>query len=65
MRKLRTLQMLAGLTTSRAERVVERQIRRFRRQVAEHEQAMLLVDRIKQREAGADGMRPMPFARKP
>lgn len=65
MRKLRTLQMLAGLTTSRAERMAERQIRRFRRQVAEHEQAMLLVDRIKQREAGADGMRPMPFARKP
>ena len=64
MRHLRELKMMAGLGRTRAERVTERQIRRFRRQRAEQEQAMLLVDKIRQREQGVDGLPPMPFARK-
>lgn len=65
MRRLRALQMMAGMGKTRAERVTERQIRRFRRQVAEQEHRMLLADKIKARESGAQGMKPMPFARKP
>ena len=65
MRRLRELQMMAGVVRTRAERATERQLRKFRRQAAEHEQAMLLADKIREREAGAAGSRPMPFARKP
>lgn len=65
MRRLRALQMMAGLHRTRAERVTERQIRKFRRQVAEQEHRMMLADKIKERESGAQGMKPMPFARKP
>jgi hypothetical protein len=62
MKRLRVLQEMAGLRKTRAERVVERQIRQFRRQRAEHEQALLLADKVRDREKGAEGMRPMPYA---
>lgn len=65
MRRLRELQMMAGLGRSRAERMAERQIKKFRRQVAERDAAMLLMDKIREREHGAQGMKPMPYARKP
>ena len=65
MSRLKTLRQMAGLGSNRAERVAARQIRKFRKQMAEHEQAVLLRDKILQREAGADGIKPMPFARKP
>lgn len=65
MSRLRMLQMMAGMRRTRAERVAERQIQRFRRQVAQHEQAVMLRDKILQREAGSEGLRPMPYARKP
>lgn len=62
--QLRMMRMMAGLGKSRKERVVERQIQRFRRQMAQHEEQMLLIDKIKQREAGVEGIKPMPHARK-
>ena len=65
MRRLRELQMMAGVTRTRQERATERQLRKFRRQAAELEQAMLLADKIREREQGSVGMKPMPFARKP
>ena len=65
MRRLRELQMMAGIRKTRAERTTERQVMRFRRQQNEAEQAMLLIDKIKQREQGAQGEKPMPYARKP
>jgi len=40
-------------------------IRQFRRERAEAEQKMLLIDKIKEREQGVNGTKPMPFARKP
>ena len=64
MRRLRELQMMAGIRKTRAERTTERQIARFRRQQNEAEQAMLLIDKIKQREQGAQGEKPMPYAQR-
>ena len=64
MRRLRELQMMAGIIRTRPERIADRQIRRFRRQRAEQEQAMLLVDKIREREQGSQGSKPMPY-RKP
>jgi hypothetical protein len=61
MRKLRELEMMAGMRRTRTERVTERQIAKFRRQQAEHEHTMVLVDKIRQREKGEAGFRPMPF----
>jgi hypothetical protein len=54
--------MMAGERRTRAERVTARQIARFRRQQQENEQAMLLIDKIREREKGTEGFRPMPFA---
>lgn len=65
MRQLRDLQMMAGFRKTPAERRTEREIRSFRRQRALAEQKMLLVDKIREREAGMQGTRPMPYARKP
>jgi hypothetical protein len=62
---MQILEEMAGLRRSRAERVAERQIQRFRRQQMEAERMMLLVDRVREREAGKEGSVPMPFARKP
>ena len=61
---MRELMQMAGQRRTRAERVTERQIQKFRREVAEAEHRMLLIYQIKQREAGAAGMRPMPLQRK-
>jgi len=58
----RELEMMAGMRRSRQERVTDRQIQKFRRQQAEHEQTMLLIDKIRERERGTEGFRPMPFA---
>lgn len=65
MRRLRMLQEMAGMRKSRAERVTERQLRHFRRQQAEAEMKMLLIDKIREREQGMQGAKPMPYARKP
>lgn len=65
MRRLRDLQMMAGIRKTSAERRTERQIRHFRREQALAEHKMLLVDKIREREKGAQGTRPMPYARKP
>ena len=62
---LRHLRMMAGQGNTPAERRVARQIKKFRREVAQRDQAMLLIDKIKEREAGTEGFKPMPFARKP
>jgi len=63
MRNMRTLEMMAGMRRTRAERVADRQVQRFRRQQQEAERMMLLVDKVKQREAGTEGAPPMPYAR--
>lgn len=63
MRNRRLLRMMAGLARSPADRRAEREVRKFRKANAEAEQQMLLVDRIRQREAGEAGARPMPYAR--
>jgi hypothetical protein len=63
MRNVRLLEEMAGLRRSRAERVAERQIQRFRRQQMEAERMMLLVDKVREREAGKEGSVPMPFAK--
>lgn len=66
MRHLRDLQMMAGIRKTSQERRTERQIRQFRREQAIAEHKMLLVDKIREREKGAQGTRPMPYApRKP
>ena len=56
--------MMAGLRKTSAERRTERQIQKFRRQRGIAEQQLLLVDKIREREAGAAGTKPMPFAKK-
>jgi len=63
MRKVRILEEMAGMRRTRAERVAERQVMRFRRQAQEYEQRMMLVDKIREREKGTEGMPPMPFAK--
>jgi hypothetical protein len=63
MRNLRILEEMAGMRRTRAERVADRQIQRFRRQQQEAERMMLLVDKVRERERGAEGAPPMPFAR--
>ena len=65
MRRLRELQMMAGMRKTGQERRTERQIRHFRREQAIAEQKMLLVDKIREREEGMQGTKPMPYARKP
>jgi len=54
--------MMAGMRRTRAERVAEREVIKFRRAMAEQEQRLLLVDKIREREKGMEGYRPMPFA---
>lgn len=61
MRRLRDLQMMAGMRSTPQERRVQREIRHFRRERAIAEQQMMLVDRIKEREQGMQGSKPMPF----
>jgi hypothetical protein len=56
------LQEMAGERRTRAERVTARAVAKFRRQQQENEQAMLLIDKIREREKGTEGFRPMPFA---
>jgi hypothetical protein len=63
MRNRRLLQMMAGQVRSPAERRADREVRRFRRLNSEAEQRLLLVDRIRQRELGVAGEKPMPFAK--
>lgn len=63
MRNRRALQMMAGLARTPQERRSEREVRRFRKLNSEAEQRRVLVDRIRQREQGVAGERPMPFAR--
>jgi len=63
MRNRKLLRMMAGLTRTPQERRAERGVRRFRKLNAEAEQKMLLVDRIRQREQGEAGAKPMPFVR--
>jgi len=63
MRRLRELEMMAGQRKTRAERVAEREVIKFRRAMAEQEQRLLLIDKIRERERGAEGFRPMPFHR--
>lgn len=61
MRRLRDLQMMAGMRSTPQERRTQRQIRHFRRERAIAEQQMLLIDKIREREAGAQGSKPMPY----
>lgn len=56
------MRMMAGELRTPQQRRVDRQIKRFRRDVAERDKEMLLLDKIRQREAGADGFPPMPYA---
>lgn len=67
MRRLRDLQMMAGMRKTPHERRAEREIRQFRRERSLAEQKMLLVDRIRERESGMQGAKPMPYGhmRKP
>ena len=65
MRRLRELQMMAGMRKTPGERRNELMIRQFRRERAVADQQMLLVDKIREREAGAAGSKPMPYVRKP
>lgn len=65
MRRLRDLQMMAGMRKTGQERRAERQIRHFRRERAIAEQQVLLIDKIRERESGAQGSKPMPYSKKP
>jgi hypothetical protein len=65
MRRMRELEMMAGMRRTRAERMADRQVAKFRRQKADQERTMLLVDKIREREKGTGDMRPMPYTRKP
>jgi hypothetical protein len=64
MRRLRELEMMAGMRKTRAERMTERRVAKFRKQVADQERTMLLADKIRERGRGGEGMPPMPYARK-
>lgn len=62
MRRRRLLQAMAGLVPSGVERRVAREERRARRLAREAEERVVLIDRIRRREGGEDGLKPMPFA---
>jgi hypothetical protein len=64
MRNIRILEEMAGMRRTRQERVADRQVTRFRRQMAEREQMMLLVDKVRQRERGDENLPPMPYAKR-
>ena len=62
MRRMRMLQTMAGMVKTPYERRQQRETMRLQRLEREHELQMLLVDRIRERENGADGAPPMPLA---
>jgi hypothetical protein len=62
MRHRRLLQEMAGLTAGAGERRARREARRAQRVAREVEERVLLVDRIRRREMGEDGLKPMPLS---
>jgi hypothetical protein len=63
MRRLRMLQMMAGVVTTPMERRQQRQQRALKRLEKLAEEELLLVDKIRDRQAGAETAKPMPLAR--
>lgn len=63
MRRLRALQEMAGEARTRAERRRDRDVARMKRMESRSEETLVLVDKIRQREAGAEGAKPMPYRR--
>ena len=62
MRNHRTLARLAGLLPTNQERAESRWERKVKRLERIAQQELLLVDAIRRREQGAEGMKPMPYA---
>lgn len=61
MRGRRLLRQMAGLVATPLDRVRAREERRLAREMREREEAVMLVDRIRAREAGEVGVKPMPY----
>lgn len=61
MRRRRMLQEMAGLVPSSLERRAAREQRKARRLARDVEERVLLIDRIRRRETGENGLKPMPF----
>jgi hypothetical protein len=64
MRRIRELEMMAGMRKTRAERMADRQVTKFRRQKADQERTILLIDKIRERERGTGNAPPMPLDRR-
>lgn len=63
MRNRRILLQMAGLIPTPAEKMMLRYKRRLDRVDRDGKAQLLLVDMIQRREAGEDGLKPMPFAK--
>lgn len=61
MRHRRLMQVMAGLAAGPGERRHAREERRARRLAREVEERVMLADRIRRREQGEEGLKPMPF----
>jgi len=60
----RLLRELAGVLPGREERRQQRIIARGKRYRSEQDELVVLIDKVRQREQGVLGARPMPYAKK-